>query len=1095
MNLPRLALRGVAHHRRMHLGLLTGTLLACAVLSGALVVGDSVRQTLRGIALARLGGTVQALDWGERHFAQDLAESLAGETGADTTAALTVRAMAGPPPGGAVRDQINRARVYGVDRDFWDIVSPGEQIPELGPQEALVNESVAGRLGLRPGDDVALRVPRPSGMPLDAPLARGGDQDSITALVTVRAVLPDTMGGRFSLAADQAAPGNLFVDRNWLQELLELPQQANLLLTGGDLDADAVQSALARVWRPEQAGFSIRTADAGVVQLESSRIFLEDAVVRAVRELPGAQPALTYLVNRIGHGDKSTPYSFVAAGPVPPGTPEGAVVVGRWLADTLGVAPGGTLDMEWYEVGPSNEFITRRGEFPVHAVLPMEALAAERALAPKFPGLSDVDSCRDWDIGMPLEEEALDDPANEAYWKAYGQTPKLMVSFETGEKLWGGRFGAVMAVRFPAGTTDADTLSRELRARVNPEDIGLAFMPVRELALRAVDQAMDFGGLFTGMSFFLIIAALVLLGLLFAHGVQRRAAEMGTLLALGWTPRRVRALFLMESLPALLAGVALGTLAGGGYAWLLMAGLARFWPGAVAGAALRFHAGGAALATGAAASLACALAVVAVSLWRAGRHDARTLLTRDFASVGYPRTGTDGHGRGPARRGGVWPGRFSWLGVAAALSGAAAVLLLRPENPSGAFFGIGFLLLLALLGHYARLLGWMARRPAPARPRWWKTALTQLARRRGRSLGVAVMTACGCFLVLSVSAMRANMALHAEGRASGTGGFGVYAETTLPVRGDAAALFGVDPGAVLPLRMRDGEDAGCLNLNRAQSPRLLGVDPARLAERGAFGPPELWALLDAPLSDGAIPALVGDSDTAMWGLQAVTDPERGTTLEYRADDGRTVTVRLVGRLPMRLSVFQGMLLVSEENFTRLYPGEAGHRAFLLDTPSAAAEETTARLNREHARLGIEAQSAVARLREFYAVETAYLAMFLVLGGLGMALGAGGAGVVVLRNLFERRAELALLLALGYTPARLRLMLGVEHGALVAAGILLGAAAAAVAVVPLIALSQTTVSPIALAGVFLGVTAAYLLAVAVALAFGLRGVSVGDLRGE
>lgn len=1086
MNLPRLALRGVAHHRRMHLGLLTGTLLACAVLSGALVVGDSVRQTLRGIALARLGDTAHALDWGERHFTQDLAESLAGETGADTTAALAVRAMAGPPPGGAVRDQINRARVYGVDRDFWGIVSPGEQIPELGPQEALVNESVAGRLGLRPGDDVALRVPRPSGMPLDAPLARGGDKDAITALVTVRAVLPDAMGGRFSLAADQAAPGNLFVDRAWLQELLELPQQANLLLVGGDLDADAVQSALARVWRPEQAGFSIRTADAGVVQLESSRIFLEDAVVLAVRELPDAQPALTYLVNRIGRGDKSTPYSFVAAGPVPPGTPEGAVVVGQWLADNLGVAPGGTLDMEWYEVGPSNEFITRQGEFPVHAVLPMEALAAERALAPKFPGLSDVDSCRDWDIGMPLDEEALDDPANEAYWKAYGQTPKLMVSFETGEKLWGGRFGAVMAVRFPAGTTNAEALAGELRARVNPEDIGLAFMPVRELALRAVDQAMDFGGLFTGMSFFLIIAALVLLGLLFAHGMQRRAAEMGTLLALGWTPRRVRALFLLESLPALLAGVALGTLAGGGYAWLLMAGLARFWPGAVAGAALRFHAGGAALATGAAASLACALAVVALSLWRAGRHDARTLLTRDLASVAQA---------SPPASSSSCLTRLSWLGVAAALSGAAAVLLLRPENPSGAFFGIGFLLLLALLGHYARLLGWMARRPAPARPRWWKTALTQLARRRGRSLGVAVMTACGCFLVLSVSAMRANMALHAEGRASGTGGFGVYAETTLPVRGDAAALFGVDPGAVLPLRMRDGEDAGCLNLNRAQSPRLLGVDPARLAERGSFAPPELWALLGAPLSDGAIPALVGDSDTAMWGLQAVTDPARGTTLEYRADDGRTVAVRLVGRLPMRLSVFQGMLLVSEENFTRLYPGEAGHRAFLLDTPSGGAEESAARLNRDHARLGIEAQSAVARLRAFYAVETAYLAMFLVLGGLGMALGAGGAGVVVLRNLFERRAELALLLALGYTPARLRLMLGVEHGALVAAGILGGAVAAAVAVVPLIALSQTTVSPVALVAVVAGVGGAYLAAAAVALAIGLRGVSVADLRGE
>jgi hypothetical protein len=36
------------------------------------------------------------------------------------------------------------------------------------------------------------------------------------------------------------------------------------------------------------------------------------------------------------------------------------------------------------------------------------------------------------------------------------------------------------------------------------------------------------------------------------------------------------------------------------------------------------------------------------------------------------------------------------------------------------------------------------------------------------------------------------------------------------------------------LRLREGDEASCLNLNRAQTPRLLGVDPNELARRGAF---------------------------------------------------------------------------------------------------------------------------------------------------------------------------------------------------------------------------------------------------------------------
>jgi len=168
---------------------------------------------------------------------------------------------------------------------------------------------------------------------------------------------------------------------------------------------------------------------------------------------------------------------------------------------------------------------------------------------------------------------------------------------------------------------------------------------------------------------------------------------------------------------------------------------------------------------------------------------------------------------------------------------------------------------------------------------------------------------------------------------------------------------------------------------------------------------------------------------------------------------------VVGLLPMRLSVFQGSVLIRDRDFTRLFPSESGFRAFLVGDASQAQESSetlAARLNREFREIGMEAEPAVQRLRTFYAVESTYLALFLVLGALGLMLGSGGAAIVVLRNLFERRAELGLFHALGAGRALLVRMLVAEQAVLVSVGVVSGALAALVAIFPLALAAQTSV---------------------------------------
>jgi ABC-type antimicrobial peptide transport system permease subunit len=121
--------------------------------------------------------------------------------------------------------------------------------------------------------------------------------------------------------------------------------------------------------------------------------------------------------------------------------------------------------------------------------------------------------------------------------------------------------------------------------------------------------------------------------------------------------------------------------------------------------------------------------------------------------------------------------------------------------------------------------------------------------------------------------------------------------------------------------------------------------------------------------------------------------------------------------------------------------------FLIDAPSNRATDVSATLSRALQDVGLELTPAARRLAQFNAVQNTYLGTFQILGGLGLLLGSVGLGIVVLRNVLERRGELALLLAVGFRPATLQRLLLVEHGALLGLGLALGMVAAAVAVLP------------------------------------------------
>jgi ABC-type antimicrobial peptide transport system permease subunit len=163
--------------------------------------------------------------------------------------------------------------------------------------------------------------------------------------------------------------------------------------------------------------------------------------------------------------------------------------------------------------------------------------------------------------------------------------------------------------------------------------------------------------------------------------------------------------------------------------------------------------------------------------------------------------------------------------------------------------------------------------------------------------------------------------------------------------------------------------------------------------------------------------------------------------------GRPLRLRLVAALSD--SIFQGELLMSDANFVRLFPEQEGYRFLLIETAADRAAGVAAAIEQAAGDIGADAVSTVERLAEFHAVENTYLSTFKTLGGLGLLVGTFGLGAVLLRNVLERRRELALLGATGYRRGHIFAIVLAENVLLLAWGLAAGAFAAAVAIAPVV----------------------------------------------
>lgn len=1067
MNRTRLLVRGLTHYWRWHAGLALGVMAAAAVIAGSLVTGDSVRATLAHQAEVRLGKTGTAVAAADGFFTEALASKVSG--------AVPVLMVQGTVsvPGDSRR--ANGVNVFGVRDDFWSLGQAGA-VPKMDGG-LLVNAPLARALGgMASGAEVIVRFEKPSLISRDAPLS--GESDlTVTLRSPVLEVRADEAMGAFSLKAQQEPPLNVYLPLSKLQSAAELPGKANLLLTPA-ADSAAVSQSVAAGFSLEDAGLSWKvTGDQRV--LSTSRIFLSPQTAEAAQKsFPEARGVLTYLVNQITNGqkDKVTPYSMATA--AEPGTaglpkdwPDGSVLITQWLADDLGVKAGDSVSVKYFQVTRARQLDEQEAKFTVHAVLAMDDPVVRSEWTPDFPGVTESENCRDWKPGIPIDQSLIRDKDDD-YWKERKGTPKVFLTLNDGQKLWTNRFGSLTSLWVPSAEP-VETLTAKLQKQLTPADAGLVIVGVKESAQKAVAQSMDFGALFVSMSAFLIGTALLLAVLLFVFGVGQRAGQIGLLRASGWNPKQVRRLFMAEGLWVAVPSALIGVLLGLFYTKWTLGKLERDWADAALGLKFLYTVKPVTLLTAWLGTLILCLGAVWVATRRILKAQPRALLAgASLTEAG--RVEKAGNSEDAPRR---W--RFLPMGVMT-LGGFALLYVSGKAAPNMVpmyFFGAAAL----ILADGLRLLGWQLRRTERAVsdsgvPGLWSLGVRNAVRRQGRSMSIAGLLAAGIFMVVALNAFRQDASVMPTGRDTGTGGFALMATSTLPVYEDLNSRTGRETWDlaseetknvnVLPFRARDGEEASCLNLNRAQTPRVLGVPPRSLAELEAFpfvsfakdkqlpDGTSPWMLLDQKPTDGTIPAIM-DQYSAMFAL----GKQAGDIVTVPDGQGNPVKLRLMALLGG--TVLQGNVIISDSAFLKLYPDTGGFQFFLVDAPAAQAPVWQAAVTRQLANRGISVMPTVERLGQYLAVQNTYLTIFSTLGGLALVLSTIGLGVLVARQVLERQAEFALLRAVGFKNSQLRTMVLAEHWFLFLAAVVLGTGTALLAVWPNLKLAGAGGMPIRL----------------------------------
>ena len=1102
--MPRFSWNSLKHFWQIHLTVALCTAVATGVLAGALIVGDSVRGSLRSLTTERLGAIQHAL-LADHFFRPDLLQR------ENKVPAILLNGTIVAPQ---TQTRASKVNIAGVTDDFFKFwqedTAPNLNKPAEQPFNPIViNEALRNELNVQVGDTLLVNMSQAADIHPEFLL---GERDAANAIQSLRLVISDIIPsenfGRFSLQANQSLPFNAFIALPVLQKALGQADKVNAVFTA---DTDAI-SAAALPLTLDALGLRIKTHE-NHFDLQSQQYLLkpllsETALTVANENSMPTLPTLTYLANTISANDKVIPYSTIVALPTTEGEfakllnvytteaqrlaykqarkekigqvaleidklkkekrklrstkrdreqvekinknlellhkslRDSEIILNRWAAEDLGASVGDMIEVTYYSVSTDETYITETALFRLKGILPIEGITADRNIIPEFPGIHDTADMSEWESPFPLDYTLVRDK-DETYWDEYGATPKAFIPLGSGKRLWKNRFGDLTTIRFGL-MPDSDIQA----ARTHFETEFLKKIQPEQVGFQFLSLQADGLQASTGATDFGM-----LFGSLSGFIIIAVALLVAMLFRVG-VEQRSREIGILQAVGYPLAKIRRRFL----YEGAVVAGIGSL--------------------------LGCLLAIGYAELMIYG------LQTWWLPAIGTP---------------------FMELHV-------DPMSLVRGVLISLIVVMISIRITVQQLGETSTtaLLAGETDFAEIARTQQTKRTEFSVKLAIAKNIGVTLVVILTTFFFFFdkwfidtfgtwiVDPIIDFLFLTLTITGAGWDAFGRWLKSQRVPKRLNRIRFALKNAARQPGRsttcVKTVSLACCIivavGVNRHDAPpeteyafvaeSVLPLHHSLSTPDGRFelgfsekdsellSKSEIFPFRVLPGEDVSClnlyqpqkPQILGAPDTILngspWYKIKVVQPEGGRApaigdikslrwiLHHNPDDAFIVQDEFGKPLSLELetienSLFQSQLIISEANFTKYFPSQSGYQFFLIKTPPTLREETAQVLEKTLGDYGFDLTSASARLASYRAVENTYISTFQSLGGLGVLLGTFGLALILFRNIIERRGELATLRAFGFRRQLLSRMLFLESCFLLAVGMLIGIVAGLVAI--------------------------------------------------
>ena len=957
MNKRHLIIRNISKYNSFYRLIAIAVVVAVAVITGSLVVGDSVRNTLVKRVDERLGKTETVIFSRYSYLNDSILESF------NARGVLLMNGFV------SVSGQLTPVMVWGTD----DL--------DIKRGQAKINNALFYEI--KSTENIVLRLPASGMVPLGSMFVT--DTYTTSLRLELDGIITVKQGGNLNLKNEQTIPLNIFVNREELAETMEVSGKINVILS----DKIITKDEFAAAWNYEISGLNVAPPSppegGGVMAVVSSksvasstthpsgglggaitsdRIFIQDKVVETLCD-SASNRIFSYLANSISVNEfvgflpcfdgetwhrrkaKSIPYSFITAVDFYNAwrLNSNEIILSNYAAKKLDVRLGDTVSISYFVSKQFKTLIEDTVFLKVSKIVPIKDLQSDKTLSADFPGLTNVERCTDWNSDLPINMNLITDE-DEDFWRKHKNTPKAIVPYSTLAPRWENAFGTATALQI-SDTNRLNDLSYEMF------DIQLIYP--REAGIAAAKSGVDFSTLFLSLGFFIIISAAMLMLVPLSEMLFRRRDELNLLKATGFSNKRIARLLLRESTPIVLLSAIAGVIVGLIYTYLVLFLLGNVWKGATHTDGFRIYPDLITVAVGMTTGIVFSITLLYVQIVRTLKKNAKNVGARHALPLPPKPFNTS---------------RLMW----------ASIRYNRKQ---------------ALLSFITLACGVLI-------------VFSVGLNRRSFADNSQIRTATGGFALWAETAVPVYHNINTEeGRAK-------LALTDLPENTQILQLskYSADDASCLNLNKVVTPNVLGIDMNE-----LLKSDfeISKIFPRCSCGY-KRCEISNFPENiktahNGVFPALV-DETVLQWSL----GKKLGDTLIYLGEKGDTIRIQLVGTLEN--SIFQGSILIDKKLFSEIWTEISGSEIMLVKVPDEKITETKTLISQALNNYGVRVTTTNERMKLFYSVTDTYLTIFLTLGGLGLLLGIFSFIIVVRKNIIARTKEITLYRSLGFNEKRI-----------------------------------------------------------------------------